>query len=269
MAGSALVIEEIVKYFPVPQTGIRAFLNPFAPLTHPALLGVSFQVGAGEVAGLIGANGSGKSTLLRVLATLLVPTRGHASVAGHDVGRHAPQVRAQLGFHSATDGGFYSRLTARENLNFFAAMNNLFDAEAALRIHELTDLMGMGDFLESQVRTLSTGQVHRLGLARAMIHRPSVLLLDEPTRSLDPMAAVEFRRFLKTQLVDHHGTTVLFASHTLAEVEQLADRVILLDKGRLVANDSPRGLRQSTGSGTLEEALGRLTPPGFRTEVLS
>lgn len=263
------MIDELVKFFPVPQTGIRAFLNPFAPLTHPALLGVSFQVGAGEVVGLIGANGSGKSTLLRVLATLLVPTRGHASVAGHDVGRHASQVRAQLGFHSATDGGFYSRLTARENLDFFAAMNNLFDAEAAGRIDELTELMGMGDFLGNQVRTLSTGQVHRLGLARAMIHRPSVLLLDEPTRSLDPMAAAEFRRFLKTQLVDRHGTTVLFASHTLAEVEQLADRVILLDKGRLIASDSPRGLRESTGSVTLEEALERLTPPGFRTEVLS
>ena len=87
MAGSALVVEEIEKYFPVPQTGIRAFLNPFAPLTHPALLGVSFNVGAGEVAGVIGANGSGKSTLLRILATLLVPTRGQASVAGHDVER--------------------------------------------------------------------------------------------------------------------------------------------------------------------------------------
>jgi ABC-type multidrug transport system ATPase subunit len=102
-----------------------------------------------------------------------------------------------------------------------------------------------------------------------MIHRPSVLLLDEPTRSLDPMAATEFRRFLKSQLVDRHGTTVLFASHTLAEVEQLADQVILLDKGRLVACDSPRGLRTSTGSATLEEALERLTPPGFRAEVLS
>jgi ABC-2 type transport system ATP-binding protein len=111
--------------------------------------------------------------------------------------------------------------------------------------------------------------VHRLGLARAMIRRPSVLLLDEPTRSLDPMAAAEFRRFLKTQLVDRYGTTVLFASHTLAEVEQLADRVILLDKGRLVACDSPQGLRDVTGAGTLEEALERLTPASFQTEVLS
>jgi ABC-2 type transport system ATP-binding protein len=269
MAANALVVEEIVKYFPAPRTGWRAFLNPFAPLTHPALLGVSFQVGAGEVAALIGANGSGKSTLLRILATLLVPTSGRASVGGYDVERQASQVRAQLGFHSATDGGFYSRLTARENLNFFAAMNNLFDAEAARRLEELTELMGLGAFLASQVRTLSTGQVHRLGLARAMIHRPSVLLLDEPTRSLDPMAAAGFRRFLKSELVDRHGTTVLFASHTLAEVEQLADRLALLDNGRLVACDSPQSIRAATGAATLEEALERLTPRSLFAEVSS
>ncbi len=199
MAASALAIEDVVKSFPVPQTGVRAFLNPFSPLTHPALLGVTFQVEPGEIAALIGANGSGKSTLLRILATLLVPTRGSARVSGYDIERQGPLVRAQLGFHSATDGGFFDRLTARENLQFFAAMNNLFDAKAAARLEELTDLMGMGTFIDSQVRTLSTGQVHRLGLARAMIHRPSVLLLDEPTRSLDPIAAADFRRFLKTQ----------------------------------------------------------------------
>src|SRR5712692_5161784 len=266
MAGSALVVEEIQKYFPAPQTGWRAFLNPFAALTQPALLGVSFQVGAGEVVALIGANGSGKSTLLRILATLLVPTRGRASVAGHDVERQSSQVRAQLGFHSATDGGFYGRLTARENLKFFAAMNNLCETEAARRLEELTELMGTGAYIESQVRTLSTGQVHRLGLARAMIHRPSVLLLDEPTRSLDPIAAADFRRFLKTQLVERHGATILFASHTLAEVEQLADRVVLLDKGRMLACDSPRGLRAATGAATLEQALERLSPPGFLAE---
>ena len=95
------------------------------------------------------------------------------------------------------------------------------------------------------------------------------LLLDEPTRSLDPIAAADFRRFMKTQLVERHGTTILFASHTLAEVEQLADRVVLLDKGRMLACDSPRGLRASTGAPTLEEALERLTPPGSLTEVSS
>lgn len=269
MAAGALIVDDVVKYFPVPQSGVRAFLNPFAPLTHPALLGVSFQVGAGEVAALIGANGSGKSTLLRIVATLLVPTRGRASVSGYDVERQGALVRAQLGFHSAMDGGFYDRLSARENLQFFAAMNNLFDKEAARRIEELTELMGMGGYIDSQVRTLSTGQVHRLGLARAMIHRPSVLLLDEPTRSLDPIAAAEFRRFLKSQVVERQGTTILFASHTLAEVEQLADRVVLLDKGKMLASASPQGLLAETGTATLEEALERLTPPGFLAEVSS
>jgi ABC-type multidrug transport system ATPase subunit len=259
MGASAIIVEKLEKYFPAPQRGWRAFLNPFAPLTRPALLAVSFEVRFGEVTALIGANGSGKSTLLRILAALLVPTRGRAYVAGYDVEREVPEARAQLGFHSATDGGFYGRLTARENLEFFATMNNLFGMYAAERIEEITELMALGEFLENQVRTLSTGQVHRLGLARAMLHRPSVLLLDEPTRSLDPMAASEFRQFLRTELVDRRGTTVLFASHTLAEVEQLADRVVLLDKGRVIASDSSHGLRVATGAESLEQALKRLT----------
>ncbi len=269
MAGNALVIDGMGKYFPVPQTGWRAWLNPFAPLTHLALRDVSFQVEDGEIVALIGVNGSGKSTLLRILATLLLPSAGRASVAGYDVAREPSQVRAQLGFHSATDGGFYARLTARENLKFFAAMNNFFDAESCERLDELTGLMGLEPFADSQVRTLSTGQVHRLGLARAMLHRPRVLLLDEPTRSLDPMAAAEFRRFLKIELVGRRGTTVLFASHTLAEVEELADRVILLDHGRLMACDSPGRLRATMGGGTLEEALARLIGPGLSAEVVS
>src|SRR3977135_1904822 len=106
MAASALAIEDLVKYFPVPQTGVRAFLNPFSPLTHPAMLGVSLRVEPGEVAALIGANGSGKSTLLRILATLLVPTRGSARVSGYDVERQGSQVRAPLGVYLGTDGGF-------------------------------------------------------------------------------------------------------------------------------------------------------------------
>jgi ABC-type multidrug transport system ATPase subunit len=118
--------------------------------------------------------------------------------------------------------------------------------------------MGFGDDLDRQVRTLSTGMTHRLGLARAMLHEPGILLLDEPTRSLDPVAASEFRRLLKDEIVRRDGTTLLFASHTPREVEEIADRVVLLDEGRVVANETPQRLCASAGTHTLDEAIGRL-----------
>jgi len=151
------------------------------------------------------------------------------------------------------------RLTGRENLTLFASLNNLSQQETSRRIAELTDLFGLDSILDRQVRTLSTGNIHRLGLARAMIHRPSVLLLDEPTRSLDPFAAAEFRRFLLEQIVGKHGTAVLFASHTLAEVEQLAGRVAVLHGGRLLGCDTPAGLKTAAGAETLERSLEIMT----------
>ncbi len=197
---------------------------PASQLTVPALRGISFDVNHGEVLALVGANGAGKSTLLRILTTLLVPTRGHAEICGFDVAREPAKVRLQIGYHTGADACFYARLTGRENLNLFAGLNNLSPEETSRRIAELTELFNLGTLLDRQVRTLSTGNIHRLGLARAMLHRPSVLLLDEPTRSLDPLAAAEFRKFLLDELVVKHGTAVLFASHTLAEVQQLAVR---------------------------------------------
>jgi ABC-2 type transport system ATP-binding protein len=124
---------------------------------------------------------------------------------------------------------------------------------------ELTEPFHLGDLLERQVRTLSTGNVHRLGLARAMMHRPSVLILDEPTRSLDPLAAADFRKFLLREIVGAHGTTMIFASHTLTEVEQLADKIAMLDDGRLVACDTRDGIKNTTGVSSLEESLEILT----------
>jgi ABC-2 type transport system ATP-binding protein len=208
---------------------------------------------------LVGANGAGKSTLLRILTTLLIPTRGRAQVSGFDVATEAAKVRMQIGYHTGADSCFYSRLSGRENLNLFGMLNNLSREETSRRIAELTDLFGLGAILDHQVRTFSTGNVHRLGLARAMLHRPSVLLLDEPTRSLDPLAAAEFRRFLLQRIVGEHGATVLFASHTLAEVEQMADRVAVLDRGRLLGCDTIEGLRTAAGASTLEQALETLT----------
>jgi ABC-2 type transport system ATP-binding protein len=260
--GPAIHVENLEKRFPPTPTGWRAFLQPLLRPTLPALRGISFGVAPGESLALIGSNGAGKSTLLRILATLILPTSGRAAITGFDVERQPSRVRRQIGYHSGADAGFYSRLSGRENLEFFAAMNDQIGAEARRRIAEVVELLSLAEAMDRQVRTLSTGTINRLSLARALLHGPAILLLDEPTRSLDPLAAAEFRRFLKQTVVLQRGTTLLFASHTLGEVEELADRVALLDDGRLAACDSPAGLRAATGASTLANALERMARRG-------
>jgi ABC-2 type transport system ATP-binding protein len=258
MRAPAIVVDALEKYFPPALSGWRALLHPVARPTELALAGVHFEAEPGTAVALVGPNGAGKSTLLRILATLIIPTRGRARIGGFDVERDAASARRQLGYHTGGDEGFYGRLTARENLAFFAAMNNLTGAEAREHILRVAEWMGITEELPRQVRTLSTGMTHRLGLARALLHGPKILLLDEPTRSLDPLAASDFRRLLKDDLVRRHGTTLLFASHSLAEVEEIADRIVVLDQGRVVALDSPQALLRSSGAGTLEAAITRL-----------
>jgi ABC-2 type transport system ATP-binding protein len=258
MPEHAIAVEALEKYFPPARSGWRAMLQPFSHPTEGALAGVSFTINRGEAVALVGPNGAGKSTLLRVLATLILPTRGRAALGGVDVERDGARARQQLGYHTGGDEGFYGRLSARENLVFFAAMNNITGSHARERVASVAQQMGIDDELSRQVRTFSSGMTHRLGLARALLHGPPILLLDEPTRSLDPLAAADFRRLLKDDLVCRNGTTLLFASHTLSEIEEIADRMILLDKGRIVACDTPGGLQTATGAATLEDAIARL-----------
>ncbi len=224
-----------------------------------ALAGISFELRPGESLALLGANGAGKSTLLRILGTLLLPTAGRAQIAGHDAVLDPRAVRRQLGYHAGSDIGFYARLTGRENLRFFGRLNHLSNAAAAQRIAHLAQQFHLEEALDRQVRTLSSGTVQRLSLARAILHEPRVLLLDEPTRSLDAIAASEFRRFLRSEVLRRGDTSLLFASHTLPEVELLADRIAIIDAGRLLACDTLAALKRSTGAGTLEEAFMRLT----------
>ena len=267
MPSPAIFVESLEKYFPPARSGWRALLQPVARLTERALAGISFSVQPAESVAIVGPNGAGKSTLLRVLATLILPTRGRASIGGCDVERDASRARCQFGYHTGGDEGFYARLSGRENLAFFAAMNNISGVEARRRIKLVAERMGISGELDRQVRTFSTGTMHRLGLARALLHEPAILLLDEPTRSLDPLAAADFRRLLKEDLVRQRGTTLLFASHTLSEVEQIADRVILLEDGRIIAFDSPRGLCAAAAAATFEDAVTRLARHADAVEV--
>ena len=259
----AIAVDRLEKYFPPARSGWRAMAQPFEKPTCRALAGISFEVREGEAVGLLGANGAGKSTLLRILATLLLPTRGAARVAGFNTASESREVRRRLGYHAGTDSGFYARVTGRQNLRFFGRLNMLSRADTEKRIEQLAEQFRLTQSMDQQVRTLSTGTVQRLSLARALLHAPPVLLLDEPTRSLDAIGAMEFRRFLKSQVLERGETSLLFASHTLSEIELLADRVAIIDSGRLLACDTPEALKRDTKTSNLEEVFLRLT--GFRS----
>jgi ABC-type multidrug transport system ATPase subunit len=255
----AIILDSLEKWFPPALSGWRSFLQPFAPPTSAALRGISLEVKQGEAVALLGANGAGKTTLLRILATLLLPTRGTAFLAGHDAAREPAAVRRQIGYHAGSDLGFYARLTGRQNLRFFGRLNHLSDESSASRIEILSERFGLRGVLDRQARALSSGTIQRLSLLRAMLHQPKVLLLDEPTRSLDAIAAADFRHFLKTEVLARKETSLLFASHTMQEIELLADRVAILDEGKLLAFDTPTALRARTLASSLEEAFARLT----------
>ena len=254
-----IVIDSLEKWFPPTYSGWRAFLQPFTAPNSPALRGISLEVAEGEAVALLGANGAGKTTLLRVLATLLLPTRGSAHVDGHDAVSNPAAVRRRIGYHAGRDLGFYSRLTGRQNLRFFGRLNHLSDATIEERTRVLGERFQLSEALDRQTRSLSSGTIQRLSLLRALLHQPKVLLLDEPTRSLDPIATLEFRRFLKTEVLAGHGTSLLFASHSLPEIELLADRVAILQEGALIAFDTPTRLRTKVGASSLEQVFFRLT----------
>jgi ABC-type multidrug transport system ATPase subunit len=256
---AAISIDSLEKWFPPTKGGWRAFLQPFAPPTFAALRGVSLEVAQGESVALLGANGAGKTTLLRILATLLLPTKGRALLAGHDAEHEPSAVRKHLGYHAGSDLGFYMRLTGRENLRFFGRLNHLQGSLLEARIEAFSKQFELNDVIDRQVRTLSSGTVQRLSLLRALLHEPQVLLLDEPTRSLDAIAASEFRHFLKAEVLAKRGATLLFASHTLPEIEFLADRVAILQEGQLLTIESPAALMKKYSCTSLEDVFLQVT----------
>ena len=255
MSAPAISVDGLEKWFPPTHSGWRAFLQPFTSPTYAALRGVSLEVAPGEAVALLGANGAGKTTFLRILATLLLPTKGVAHVAGKNTVREGASVRKQLGYHAGSDLGFYARLTGRENLRFFGQLNHLTSSAMKVRIHSLSERFQLNDALDRQVRSLSTGTIQRLSLMRALLHEPKVLLLDEPTRSMDAIAAADFRRFLKSEVVAERGTSILFSSHSLQEIELLADRVVILKRGLVVAADTLSALKMEYRSDSLEEVF--------------
>ena len=214
-----------------------------------AVDGIHLEVAPGEIYGFLGPNGAGKSTTVLMLTTLLPPTAGRASVGGYDVVREAGKVRGVIGLVGSDERSFFGDLTGRQNLEFFAALQGLPPSTARGRIDPLLHRVGVGAAAERPFRTLSSGTRQKLAIVRGLLTDPEIVFLDEPTRSLDPISARSVRRLVSEFLVGELGRTVVLATHSLAEAEELCDRLALVRAGRVVAEGTVDELRSPLGHG--------------------
>ena len=213
---------------------------------------ISLTIERGELFGLLGPNGAGKTTTVKMLTTLLLPTHGTARILGLDIVQQTAQVRKHIGFAFSSSRGFYNRITATQNLNYFAQLYDLDPAIVRQRIPQLLELVGLGTRGDDKVETYSSGMVQRLHLARALLHDPEVLFLDEPTVGIDPVGSRELRQTIKNLI--SLGKTILLTTHYMAEAEELCNRIAIINKGRIVALDSPEALKRRISGDSVIEA---------------
>ena len=239
----------MIKDYPRPGSGARSFFLPYRGREKVrALDGVSMAVPRGGIFGLLGTNGAGKTTLMKIAFGLLLPTSGTVEVLGEDPGRR--EVRARMGMVLGEERSFYWRLSGRRNLEFFAALHDMDRAAVAARIEEFASLLGMSPYLDAPFSDYSAGMRQKAAVARALLHDPEVLFLDEPTRSLSPEAAYPLRDFIARELVEKRGKSVVLATQDMEEAEKLCRKVGILHRGRLLYLGTMKGL--------LEEGRGRL-----------
>ena len=255
-ADPALIVTDLVKDYPRPSVGWRSFFLPsWKQGSIRALDGVSFAVRGGSVFGLLGTNGAGKTTLIKICYNLLLPTSGEVRVLGEDPLHHGQGIRRRMGMVVSEERSFYWRLSGRRNLEFFAALHDMDRASAARRIEELGVLTGISEYLDVPFSDYSTGMRQKTAVARALLHDPEVLLMDEPTRSLSPDAAYPLQDFVRAELVGSRGKAVLLATQDMDEAERLCDDVALLHRGRLLYLGTLAGLLEM-GRRELGEAAG-------------
>ena len=266
----AISIQNLSKTYPPSFLRLKALLRMEVKPAVEALRDVSLEVEEGEILGLIGRNGAGKTTLTKVIATLVQPTSGSVTVRGFDSIKDEVRVRSLIGLATAEERSFYWRLSCEKNMMFFARLYGLKDREARRRIADIFEKVGLSDIADRRFSNISTGNKQKLAVARALLPDPPILLLDEPTRSLDPLAAAEMRNLISSL----EGVSVLLTSHNLSEIEELCGRVAVISNGEIKAVDTPEGLRKQhapvqtvkiTVSGGDEEGLRKMaagTLPG-------
>jgi ABC-2 type transport system ATP-binding protein len=216
-----------------------------------AVRGVSFAIEEGELFGLLGPNGAGKTTTIKMLITLLIPTSGEARVLGHDVVKDARWVRERIGYVFGGDRGLYERLSALDNLRYFAELYGVEPSIQRRRIDELLELVGLDGREKERVEGYSRGMRQRLHIARGLLHDPPVVFLDEPTIGVDPVGARELRAMIAA--LTEAGKTVLLTTHYMFEADALCDRIAVIAKGQIVGEGTPRELKARVAEGSVVE----------------
>ncbi|MDE3096644.1 MAG: ABC transporter ATP-binding protein [Chloroflexota bacterium] len=243
---NAIEVRGLVKDYPL-HRGARAMLrNPLHQPVRRVLDHVDLAVAPGEVVGVLGGNGAGKTTLLKIIATIVRPTAGDARVFGADIASAEREVRAAVAYAFSDDRSFYWRLTGRQNLEFFAAIDGLHGQRAREMLEQSAERVGIGASLDVPFSFYSSGMRQRLSLARALLRRSKILLLDEPTRSIDPVEVREIWSLIRKTLVSEEGVTVLLVTHQSQEAAAVCDRVAVLDGGQLRAQVRADELRRAT-----------------------
>jgi ABC-2 type transport system ATP-binding protein len=225
---------------------------------------ISLTIAPGELMGLLGPNGAGKTTLCQLIATLAYPDRGSITIAGMSERADAAKIRRLIGYCSSAERGFYYRLTARENLRFFGTLADVPARALERRIDEVLELVDLRDGAGTQYERFSTGMRQRLSFARALLNDPQLVLLDEPTKAVDPVHAQQIRTFVRRTLVDEMGKTVILSTNMLDEAWSLCDRVAVLRDGKFAAIESPSNLSALHGSSRLYQ----LEVEGIGDEIL-
>lgn len=210
-----------------------------------AVNGVDLEVKKGELFGLLGPNGAGKTTLVKCLSTLLLPNKGTAVINGHDIVTDPIAARESIGITTGGERTLYWKLSGRDNLRYFAALYGLSSDEADRRIDYLLKIMGLEDKQYERIEKYSTGMRQKVSICRALIHDPPILLLDEPTLGLDPSFSRFIRSFIRKDLNQNRGKTIVLTTHYMDEADQLCDRIAIMNKGKIVSVDTPENLKKS------------------------
>lgn len=218
-----------------------------------AVKNISFEAREGEILGILGENGAGKTTTLRMIATMLKPTAGTAEINGYDLVKEPDKVRGEIGILFGGEVGIYDRLTARENIRYFAELNNMSRRDIDRRIDELAQMLDMTEYIDKRVGKFSRGMKQKVSIARTIVHSPRVMLFDEPTTGLDVTSARIIHDFIET--CRKEGKTIAFSSHTMSEVEKLCDRIVIMHKGEIIAEGSLPELKEHFNNDNLEEVF--------------